>query len=72
MDRNGVAWCKEKQEEIAAYLREGQDQFGWREKVAAALMAVRQPWFSLTDPFGSIVSEAIRLAELQEQAAPVP
>jgi hypothetical protein len=65
MDAWGVDGCRERRDEIAGWLRENQDKFGWREKLAAVTAAVESGLvFSINvfDPFGSIVDEAIRRA----------
>lgn len=65
MDVWGVATCRERKEEIVAWLREGQKRFGWRDKLTAAAKMVttglllKVDW---TDPFPGIVEEAIRRA----------
>lgn len=66
MDRWGVEGCAKNRETIVAWLKKGQDRWNWKEKVAAAARAVTSGLalrLSLANPFGSLVDEAIRLAE---------
>lgn len=66
MNRIGVAQCRERRDEIAGWLRDGQSQFGWAAKLGAAArsvssgLAFKLDW---TDPFQGLVDEAIRRAE---------
>jgi len=67
MDVLGVEGCRRERETILGWLREGQARWGWLEKVTAAAKAVASGLacrLSITDPYGSLVDEAIRLAEL--------
>lgn len=76
MNAWGVAGCREHFGEIVTWLRDGQDQFGWRDKLKAAASAVKSgllgelratdKWSDLTgwaDPFPAMVELAIRRAE---------
>jgi hypothetical protein len=66
MDRWGVERCTKNRETIVAWLKEGQDRWNWKEKVAAAAKAVASGLalrLSFADPLGSLVDESIRLAE---------
>lgn len=76
MNAWGVAGSRQHFDEIVAWLRDGQDQFGWRDKIKAAASAVKSgllgelratdKWSDLTgwaDPFPAIVELAIRRAE---------
>ena len=70
MNAWGVAGCRDHRDEILGWMREGQDQFGWREKLTAATRAVTTGLaFRLNplDPFPGILDEAIRRAEAAAQ-----
>lgn len=66
MDIMGIEGCKENREIIIGWLREGQERWGWKDKMKAAAKAVQTGLaFKLNplDPFPGLVDEAIRLAE---------
>lgn len=67
MDRWGVAGCREHRRDIVGWLKAQQMRRGWGAKLTAAAVAVRQPWFRLLDPLGSLVDEALRRAEEKER-----
>ncbi len=72
MNAWGVAGCRDHRDEILGWMREGQDQFGWRDKLTAATRAVTTGLaFRLNplDPFPGILDEAIRRAEAAAQQA---
>lgn len=66
MNRRGVEGCRATKDEIAGWLREGQDKWGWASKVKAAALAVttgiafKVNW---ADPFPDLVEEACKRAE---------
>lgn len=69
MDLWGVAGCSERRDTIVGWMRDGQGRWGWRDKLAAATKAVTTGLaFSLdwTDPFPSLIDEAIRRAHQKE------
>lgn len=66
MDAWGADGCREHRGETVAWLREGQTKWGWAAKLkAAALAVVTGLAFTLdwSDPFPSLVDEAIRRSE---------
>ncbi len=66
MNAWGPAGCREHRDDIIAWMRQGQDRFGWRDKLTAATRAVTTGLaFRLNplDPFPGIIDEAIRRAE---------
>jgi ADP-heptose:LPS heptosyltransferase len=70
MNAWGPAGCREHRDEILAWMREGQDRFGWRDKLTAATRAVTTGLaFRLNplDPFPGILDESIRRAEAQAE-----
>ncbi len=72
MDRWGVVGCREHMEEILTHFRKYQAQYGWLAKFkAASLAAVTGLAFKLNwlDPLPDLIAEAIRRAEVKEQAA---
>lgn len=66
MDQWGVAGCREHRDEIIGWMRSGQERWKWKDKLAAAAKAVttglafKLDW---SDPFPSLIDEAIRRAE---------
>jgi len=76
MNAWGVAGCRAARGEIVAWMVEGKDRYGWAGAVKAATAGVaemvsdvlhgRWPWLNPLDPFGSLVDEAIRRAEVAE------
>jgi hypothetical protein len=69
-DYNGLAWCRANVPVIAGWLRGAAAKQGWAAKLAAGLALVREGWFELADPFGSVVREAIRRAAAKETDRP--
>lgn len=66
MDQWGVKGCKEKREEIVAWLREEAGKRSWTEKLKAATIAIAQGiafQLDVSDLYGSLVDLAIRRAE---------
>jgi hypothetical protein len=66
MNAWGVAGCKERRDEIVQWLRDGQQLFGWKEKLTAAANAARTGLaFHLNwlDPIPGMFEEALRRAE---------
>jgi hypothetical protein len=71
MDYWGVAGCRENRDTIVEWMRAGQDKWGWTAKLRAAANAVTTGLaFQLdwSDPFPSLIDEAIRRAAAQEAA----
>lgn len=68
----GIDGCKERRAEIVAWLQEASGARGWWEKIAAGWRLLGEQWFSVADPYGSIVDEAIRRASVSPQANPDP
>jgi len=71
MDRWGVNGCRQNRETIVGWLKEGKDRWGWREKLKAAIRATTNGLafqLSLTNPYGSLVDNAISLAEKSESS----
>jgi len=65
MDAWGVEGCREHREEIVAWLRESYAATTWTERLAAGGIAIIDGLafqLDLSDPFGSLVDEAIRRA----------
>jgi hypothetical protein len=66
MDRWGVAGCRDHRNEIIGWLRDGQDRWGWRDKMKAAAKAAGIGLiFKLNplDPYPGLIDEAIKRAE---------
>lgn len=63
MNRWGPDGCREHRAEIIARLKEAANESSWHTVFTAAGGLITKPWFSLRDPYGSIVDEAIRRAE---------
>jgi len=78
----GVVGCRLARHEIVDHLRTARKQYGWARSIQAAaksaahavgdLAAGRRPWLDPFDPYGSLVDEAIRRAEIAEQSTSVP
>ena len=72
MDYWGVQGCLANRETIIGWMRAGQDKWGWTEKLRAAAnavtsgLALQLDW---SDPFPSLIDQAIRQAALQEAKA---
>lgn len=67
MNAWGPEGCREARQEIATHMRDSAKSYGWGAKLGAAAMAVATglAWrVNLSDPYGSILDEAINLAEL--------
>lgn len=65
MNAWGVAGCRQARAEIVDWMREGQSRYRWGDIAAAAAKAIASglAWrLSLSDPYGSLVDEAIRRA----------
>lgn len=64
-NRWGIDGCRlpENRAAIIAKLKAGVKEASWSDWLAAAGGMARADWFSILDPFGSIVDEAIRRAE---------
>lgn len=70
MDYWGVEGCKERRDKIIDWLRDGQERWGWKNKLGAGLKAIASGLaFKLnwTDPFPGLVDECIHRAEQKEQ-----
>lgn len=73
MDVWGVDGCRKHFDTIVAWMREGQERWGWKERLSAAAKAVKSGLaFKLNplDPFPSLIEEAIRRAEPVSPALP--
>lgn len=69
MDTWGVAKCKENRNTIVGWLRDGAPKWGWIDTIKAAAAAVTTGLafkLDLLDPFGSLVDEAIRRADMSD------
>jgi hypothetical protein len=67
MNAWGVAGCRAARAEIVAWMEAGKDKYGWATVAKAAGLALVSgvaSRLSLTDPYGSLVDEAIRRASL--------
>lgn len=66
----GPAGCRERRAEIVAWLKQEADQRRWTARLGAAFHAARRlmTFLNPLDPLGSLVDEAIRLAEEKERA----
>lgn len=67
MNAWGPVGCRLARAEIVEWMKAGQKDYGWGDIAAAVIRAVTTglAWrLSILDPFGSLVDEAIRLAEL--------
>lgn len=65
MDAWGAGECRVRRSEIVDWLKESQREAGWLATWQAAKVAVRESWFRVVDPLGSIVDEAIKRAEVK-------
>jgi hypothetical protein len=75
----GVAGCRLARAEIVQHLRDERQRYGWARSIVAAahaavhaaadIAAGRRPWLNPLDPYGSLVDEAIRLAQQAEEQA---
>lgn len=66
MNAWGAAGCRMARDEICKAMRHNAKEYGWRDVARAAAAAVTQGigWrLDITDVYGSLVDEAIRLAE---------
>lgn len=66
MDAWGAGGCREHREEISTWLREAASKRSWPEFLFSAVRAVSSgalSWIDPSNPYGSIVDEAIRRAE---------
>lgn len=63
MNQWGTIGCRENRDEIIGWLKDQQQKASWSLTVTAACKALGCTWFSILDPIGSIVDEAIRRAE---------
>lgn len=66
MDRWGVEGCRERFDEIVAWLRESAEQLGWGERFKLLGRATASGWLlrvNWLDPIPSLVKEAIKRAE---------
>ena len=69
----GPAGCRLARAEIIEHLQDERKRYGWARSIQAAARAAAQaardlatgqrPWLNPMDPYGSLVDEAIRLAE---------
>lgn len=69
MDNWGIDGCKANRETIVGWLREGQDDWGWSAKIKAAALAFTTGLafvLDWSDPFPSLIDEAIRRAEARK------
>lgn len=66
MDASGIAWVRKERAQIAQHLKEKACDVSLVVKLMAAARGWK--WLSLTDPFGSMVDEAIRRAEIAGHA----
>lgn len=72
MDAWGVEGCLAHREEIIGWMRDGQERWGWKERLKAAAKAVTSGLaFQLNplDPFPGIIDECIRRADEKESDA---
>lgn len=70
MDAWGVEGCKKNRDQIVQGIRDNSPRWGWMDKVKAAALAVTKGIafkLDITDPYGSLVDLAIRIAEEKEQ-----
>lgn len=75
MDEWGVHGCRVNADQIAGWLREGQGEWGWADKLKAGALALATGLaFKLNwaDPFPGLIDEAIRRAERILPMAVVP
>ena len=64
MNRRGVQGCRDTRAEIVGWITDAYRATSWSDILHAGSTLMGEPWFSTLDPFGSIVDEAIRRAEL--------
>lgn len=67
----GVAGCRMARDEIAIHLKQEAKKLGWKKLIWKSVeAAARNPeilrWIDLADVYGSIVDEAVRMAEQDE------
>jgi hypothetical protein len=63
MNRWGPDGCRARRDQIVSEIRGRADKVNWWDKSKAAMHLIREPWFNLMDPIGSMVDEAIRRAD---------
>lgn len=71
MNAWGLSGCREHRDEIVAWMRQGQDRFGWQPKLMAAARAVATGLAFRLNPFDlfpDILDEAIRRAEVHRDS----
>jgi hypothetical protein len=70
MDAWGPEECKKRVDEIAGWFRDGQERYGWKDKLKAVTWSILTGLaFSIDpfDPFPSLIREAIQRAEKEEE-----
>jgi len=60
MNAWGVDGCRERRAFIIADIEKRAAKVNWWTKSKAALSLIQEPWWSVADPIGSLVDEAIR------------
>ena len=65
MDRWGIEGCLRNRKKIIRQLRRGVKKRGWWDLIQTGKLAIKESWFKILDPIGSIVDEAIRRAEVK-------
>lgn len=63
MDMWGPKGCQENRTFILDKLKENAKSLGWYEKLRVGALFIQEPWFKITDRFGSLVDESIRRSE---------
>jgi hypothetical protein len=63
MNKLGIDGCREHRPEIIQRLKEAASESSWSTLFSAGAGLMTKPWFSILDPLGSIVDEAIRRSE---------
>lgn len=74
MNQWGVAGCRANYWTIVGWMKDGESQFGWRDKIAAgvnALVTLNLFRFKSADPWPGLVTEAINRAEAKQTKAQV-
>lgn len=64
MNEWGPAGCREHRAEICDWLKSAYNTITWGEAIYAGRKLLGEEWFSIRDPFGSILSESIRRSAL--------
>ncbi len=63
----GPDGCRQRRAELIEHLKGAYHTIGWIELLEIGAKVIAEPWFSITDPIGSMLDEAIRRADTSSQ-----